>query len=316
MMLVMMVVLVWFLWFILSECTEVQRQQMIALMSMIFMCLVFFTLYEQTYGSWVTFTDRLLTKDIAPSLVIRDGTPLPWSIISLLLAPASFVLASWLSDKNPQSNLPKQLFAGSFLLMLIFLVRDSLVLPQTGGSLTYLGALFLVLLAPIFSALWAWLEKRKANPSKPVKSSLGLIFGGLSFIPMALAAQQAGETGLQASVWWLVLSYFILEVGEMCISPVGLSAVTQLSVPRVMSMMMGTWFLATAFSETLAAMFGKLAAIDIADGGTLAEHSVAWTAAAAKYESLFWKLMWLGLAFGVLAFLFSPLIKRAMHGVK
>jgi POT family proton-dependent oligopeptide transporter len=200
--------------------------------------------------------------------------------------------------------------------MLIFLIRDSLVLPQTGGSLTYLGALFLVLLAPLFSVAWAWLERRKANPSKPIKSSLGLIIGGLSFIPMALAAQQAGVTGMQANVWWLVLAYFILEVGEMCISPVGLSAVTQLSVPRVMSLMMGTWFLATAFSETLAALFGKLAAIDIADGGTLAEHSLEWTAAAAKYEGLFWKMMWIGIGFGVLALIFSPLIKRAMHGVK
>ena len=51
-------------------------------MALIFMALVFFTLYEQTYGSWVTFTDRLLTKDVVPSLVVRDGTPLPWSIIA------------------------------------------------------------------------------------------------------------------------------------------------------------------------------------------------------------------------------------------
>ena len=96
-----------------------------------------------------------------------------------------------------------------------------------------------------------------------MKSALGLAFGGLSFIPLAIAAQQAGATGELASVWWLVLAYFVLEVGEMCLAPVGLSAVTQLSVPSVVSLMMGTWFLATAFSETLAALFGKLAAIDI-----------------------------------------------------
>lgn len=64
-----------------------------------------------------------------------------------------------------------------------------------------------------------------------------------------------------ASVWWLVLAYLVLEIGEMCLSPVGLSAVTQLAMPRVVSLMMGTWLLATAFSETLAALFGKLAAI-------------------------------------------------------
>jgi POT family proton-dependent oligopeptide transporter len=316
MLLVMFAVLAWFTWFVLRECTPVQRHQMISLMTLIFMCLVFFTLYEQTYGSWVTFTDRMLTKDVMPSMVVRTGTPLPWSMVSLLLAPLSFVVAAWLSDRNPGSGAPKALFAGAFVLMLVFLVRDCIVLPQTGGSLTYLGALFLVLLAPVFTGLWGWLDRFGADPSKPVKSAVGLAFAGLSFIPLAYAAREAGATGLQASVWWLVGAYFLLEVGEMCLSPVGLSAVTQLSVPKVVSLMMGTWFLATAFSETLAALFGKLAAIEIADGGELAMHSADWTAAAAKYEHLFWMMMWIGLGFALLAFLASPLIRRGMHGVK
>ena len=100
----------WFFWFIATKCTPVQRHQMIALISLIAMCLVFFTLYEQTYGSWVTFTDRMLTKDIVPSLVIQAGTPWPWSIVSLLLAPAAFVLSAALSDRNPDSKAPRLLF--------------------------------------------------------------------------------------------------------------------------------------------------------------------------------------------------------------
>jgi POT family proton-dependent oligopeptide transporter len=87
-------------------------------------------------------------------------------------------------------------------------------------------------------------------------------------------------------------------------------------VPRVVSLMMGTWFLATAFSETLAARFGKLAAIEIEDGGALVVHSAEWTAAAAKYEHLFWLLMWVGLGFAALAFIATPFIRRGMHGVK
>lgn len=304
-------VLLWFAWFTGTQCTPVQRQQMIALMVLIFMALVFFTLYEQTYGSWVTFTDRLLTKDLVPSLVIRDGTPLPWSIASLLLAPLGFVVAARLSDRNPASGAPRVLFAVIVAAMLVMLVRDCLVLPQTAGSLTYLGALFLVLLAPLFAALWAWLDKRRLDPSKPVKSSIGLVFGALSFVPLALAAQHVGATGQMASVWWLVLAYLILEIGEMCLSPVGLSAVTQLAVPRVVSLMMGTWFLATAFSETLAALFGKLAAIDVPEGEVMNLAD-----AAARYEHLFWLLMWIGLGCAVLALLASPLLKRMMHGVR
>jgi POT family proton-dependent oligopeptide transporter len=114
-----------------------------------------------------------------------------------------------------------------------------------------------------------------------------------------------------ASVWWLVLAYFVLEVGEMCISPVGLSAVTQLSVPRVTSLMMGTWFLATAFSETLAALFGKIAAIDVPDGATL-----DFASAGAKYAHLFWLMMWIGVGCGVVALLLAPLLRRMMHGVR
>ncbi len=308
---VMISVLAWFVWFIFARCTPVQRHQMIALIAMIAMCLVFFILYEQTYGSWVTFTDRMLTKDIVPSLVIQHGTPWPWSIISLLLAPLAFVISASLSDRDPGSPLPKLLFGVSVLAMLVFLVRDALVLPQTAGSLTYLGAMFIVLLAPMFSVLWGWLDKRGMDLSKPVKSALGLLFAGLSFIPLAWAAEHAGANGQLASVWWLVLAYFVLEVGEMCLSPVGLSAVTQLSVKSVVSLMMGTWFLATAFSETLAAKFGTLAALEIPEGA-----AVNMVEAGAKYSHLFWLMMWMGIGCAVLAFALAPVLRRMMHGVK
>lgn len=311
MLVVLGAVLLWFAWFTGTRCTPVQRQQMIALMVLIFMALVFFTLYEQTYGSWVTFTDRLLTKDIVPALVVRDGTPWPWSALSLLLAPLAFFVAARMSDRDPASRAPRVLFLAVSALILVLLVRDCVALPQTAGSLTYLGAFFLVALAPLFSALWGWLDTRGADPSKPAKSAVGLLFAGLSFIPLALAAQQVGATGAMASVWWLVLAYLILEIGEMCLSPVGLSAVTQLAVPRVVSLMMGTWFLATAFSETLAALFGKLAAIDVPQG-----EALDLAAAAPKYAHLFWLMTWIGIGCAVAAFLAAPLLRRMMHGVK
>lgn len=324
---VMLSVLAWFAWFVATQCTRVQRQQMLALLSMIVMCMLFFTLYEQTYGSWVTFTDRLLTKDIVPALVHPQQAAawsgdwianfalfvhtVPWSIVSVLLAPGAFVVAAILSDRKHDSTAPKWLFAGASLIAVVFLLRDCIVLPQTAGSLTYLGALFLVLLAPLFTVLWAWLDRFNADLSKPVKSAFGLLFAGLSFIPLALAAQHAGSSGGLASVWWLVLAYFVLEVGEMCLAPIGLSAVTQLSVPGVVSLMMGTWFLALAFAEPMASLFGKLAAIEIPQGGAM---NVA--GAAAKYAHLFWLMTWIGVGCAALVFALSPLIRRAMHGVR
>lgn len=311
MLLVFAAVMIWFMWFILSQCNRVERDQMVALMVLISLALVFFTLYEQTYGSWVAFTDRLMSKDLFPSFVVRQGSPMPWSIASLLLAPGAFFLATRLGEHTPNSRAPQVLFGGVAVLVLALLIRDVLVLPQTAGSLTYLGAMFIVLLAPVFTGIWGWLDRFGANPSKPTKSALGLLFAGIAFLPLAFAAEQVGATGAIASVWWLVLAYFILEVGEMCLSPVGLSAVTQLSVARVTSLMMGTWFLATAFSETLAHQFAKIASIEVPDG-----EAIDLVQAAAKYADLFWLMTKIGLGCGVLALIAVPLLKRMMHGVK
>ncbi|GAB3357138.1 peptide MFS transporter [Lysobacter tyrosinilyticus] len=308
---VFLIVGFWYFGFVTRGCTKIEAQRMGAMMVLIFAALVFYTLYEQTYGSWVTFTDRLLTKDLIPSLVVRDGTPWPWSIVALLLAPIAFMVASTFSERDPSSSMPKVLFWVSIIVMMIGLLRDALILPQNAGSLNYLGSLFIVLLAPLFAVIWAWLDKRGLDPSKPTKSALGLLFAGLSFLPLMWAAQHAGATGGMASVWWLVAAFLILEVGEMCLYPVGLSAVTQLSVPRVVSLMMGTWFLATAFSETLAALLGKLAAIEVPEGETM-----NFAEAATKYADLFTLLMWMGIGCAVVALLVSPLLRRMMHGVK
>jgi len=288
------------------------------------MCLVFFTLYEQTYGSWVMFTDRLLTKDLFPSLVQPQGVVVwsdslaantriflstaPWSTWGLLAMPLAFVVAVRTSERNAMTGFPRTVFLGTAGVMVLLVLRDSVVLPQTAGSLTYLGALFLVVLAPIFAWLWAALGRRGRDPSKPLKGALGLLFGGLSFVPLALAAQQVGDTGAMASAWWLVLAYLLLEIGEMCLAPVSLAAVTELSVPRVVGLMMGMWLLATAFSETLAAQFGKLAAVDIPEGQT-------WdiAQAAAGYADLFWLMMWIGLGCAAMALVAAPALKRMMR---
>ena len=108
-----------------------------------------------------------------------------------------------------------------------------------------------------------------------------------------------------ASVWWLVLAYAVLEVGELSISPIGLSAVTQLSVPRVVSVMMGAWFLATAYSGVLAARFGELTSMDVADGEVL---DVA--VASARYGDLFMLMFWVGLVASAVVFALAPWLNR------
>ncbi|MDP9140493.1 MAG: MFS transporter, partial [Pseudomonadota bacterium] len=151
--------------------------------------------------------------------------------------------------------------------------------------------------------------RRKLNPSTPMKMAMGLAIAGVSFLPL-IAAAEIASTGVMASVWWLVLAYLLLEIGEVCLSPIGLSAVTQLSVARVVGVMMGAFWLATAYSEVLAAQFGKLASLEMVEGATL-----DMAAAAAKYEGLFATMLWIGLGSGLVVLLLTPLLKRAMHGV-
>jgi POT family proton-dependent oligopeptide transporter len=317
-------VLVWFTLFVTRQCTRVERHQMITLMVLIFMALVFFTLYEQTYGSWVVFTDRLMTKDFFPPLIewarahgllnAKDQLPLWYSALAVMLMPAAFAAALAIDARTPGSSTGRILFVIAAAATMLLVLGLALLQPQTAGSLTFLGSLFVLLLAPVFTGLWGWLGRRGLDPSKPAKSAFGLLAGALATVPLLLAAQQAGDNGTWVSVWWLVLAYFILEVGEMCLSPVGLSAVTQLSVPRVASLMMGTWFLATAFSELLAHKLGTGASIE--DPGAIVEHSDAWTSAAATYGDLFWQLTLWGIGIAVVAFVFVPVLRRGMHGVK
>jgi POT family proton-dependent oligopeptide transporter len=112
-------------------------------------------------------------------------------------------------------------------------------------------AIFVVLLAPLFAKTWTALGPR--NPSRTTKFGLGLFFMGLAFLVLVPAGgmAQAGE-GIRVSPWWLVTAFMISEFGELCLYPVGLSAVSTLAPPRIVGLMMGVFFLSIAFGSKLA----------------------------------------------------------------
>ena len=296
---------VWFGRFLFSGITPAQRGQMSVLMVLIVVSALFWGLYEQTYGTWVAFTDRAMTTELFPGIATATTTSLPWSALSLIVIPAAILLAMRIGDRSPGSGAPRWLIAGGAVLVLAFLLHDLLLVPQTASSLTFLGALFVVLLTPVFAWLWPLLDRIGMNPSTPAKFGWGLIFAGLSFGVLLYAAANTGE-GIRVSVWWLVLAYFVLELGEMVLSPIGLSVVTTLSVPRVVGLMMGAWFLFSAFGEIIAGRFGTLAAMDPA---------TPMPQAIAIYGATFSTLMWVGLISGVVLLLLTPLLKKGMHGV-
>lgn len=170
-----------------------------------------------------------------------------------------------------------------------------------------LNPAFIMLFAIPFALLWPWLDARGLNPSTPVKFSIGIMLAGLGFGALVVGAQFPNEAG-KVAVIWMVLAYLCHSTGELCLSPIGLSAVTKLSIPRVVGVSMGTWFVATALSETLATRLSKLAAID-----TSAKADMA--AMLATYTNLFEYMTLLGVGAGILLLLISPLLKRGMGGI-
>lgn len=179
----------------------------------------------------------------------------------------------------------------------------------TAAQFGSLNAGFIMLLAIPFAALWTWLAKKNLEPNTPIKFGLGILQAGLGFGALVFGAQFPNEAG-QVAMIWLVLAYLLHTTGELCLSPVGLSAVTKLSIGNVVGVSMGTWFLATALSETVATRLGRMAAID-----TSAGESGDVATALATYTELFEFLMWFGIGAGVFMIVISPILRRWMHGV-
>jgi POT family proton-dependent oligopeptide transporter len=155
-------------------------------------------------------------------------------------------------------------------------------------------ALFIILFAPAFSALWLWLGTR--SPSIPAKFAYGLIQLGLSFVVMAWASTYA-VGGTLVSPSWLVVTYFLHTTGELCLSPVGLSSITKLSPPRFVGQMMGVWFMGSALGNLLAGRVAGL--IETLPLPQLFESVSLFTA-----------------GFGLLLLIFASPIRKMAGGVK
>jgi POT family proton-dependent oligopeptide transporter len=115
-------------------------------------------------------------------------------------------------------------------------------------------AIFVIILAPVFAALWQGLGVRQ--PSSPGKFTIGLLFAGLAFAVLTMAAMIGG--GTRVSPLWLVGVYFLQTVGELCLSPVGLSTVTKLSPARMVGLMLGVWFLSISIGSYIAGLTTRL----------------------------------------------------------
>jgi proton-dependent oligopeptide transporter, POT family len=178
--------------------------------------------------------------------------------------------------------------------------------PQTQNF----NPICIVLFAPFMSMLWTGLAKRGLEPSIPVKFAIALVGVGAGFLFLVWGSTFVGSD-FQVGLWWLAGLYLIHSLAELCISPVGLSMITKLSIARVVGLMMGVWFLSISVAQYFAGVVAQFASVETV-GGQVTNLKVSLD----TYTHTFTTIAWVAIAAGAVLFLLSWPLQKWMHGVK
>ena len=246
-----------------------------------------------------------------------DASNLQWVLTALFLGLCGMILVE--GFRNGPVARDK---AFAMLLIFLFNVLFWCFFEQAGSSFNFLAdkivdremfgwifpvgwfqsvnSLAIITLAPIVA--WTWVKMGSRNPSIPRKFGLGIIFNGLAFL-LLMAALSGMVVDNKIPFWTLFMVYVIQSVGELCLSPIGLSMTTKLAPVRLVGLGMGGWFLSTGIGNNLSGIFA---------GHASGETGMTIDSAYSSYTQGFIILM----VGGVLLFLIAPLIQRLMHGVK
>lgn len=246
------------------------------------------------------------------------------------LALAALVFLIYQAFSQPTKRERNQLLAA--LVLIVFSVLFWGFYEQGGGSLNLyternvnldifgmqfnpasvnnaINPLLIIGLSPLFAMLWPALQRRGLNPSTPLKFVFGLLLLGLGFYSFVWGGRNAVD-GL-VPIGYFVLGYVCLSAGEMCLSPIGLSMVTSLSPARLVGMMMGAWFLASAMGQFVA---GKIGALMAMPAGTTAEN-LDPRDSLPIYSEMFEYIALVSVGAAMVLLVLVPLLKRWMHEV-
>lgn len=228
----------------------------------------------------------------------RPLTRVDWERMAVILILATFGIAFWVAFEQ----------AGTSLNVFALEKTDRVIAGWEFPATWYqsVNPLAIMAFAPLFAWLWVWLDRRKRQPSTPVKFGLGLILLAAGYIPMIIAAQRAIGPDL-AGPQWLLLTYVMLTWGELCLSPVALSMITKLSPTRYTSMMVGLYY-GTFFIANLAAGY-------VASFSKEVEAGEVFTLLGGQAD-FFLFLFIVPCVVGLIVLVLSPAIKRMMHGIQ
>ena len=252
-------------------------------------------------------------------LLSLGASTLQWVLLALFGALGAMLLVEGIKVSKVQRDMVIAMliiFAFNVLFWMFFeqagssfsFLSDKIVDREFGNGFTWPNAWFqsvnslaIITLAPVLA--WLWVAMGKNNPSIPRKFSLGLIFNGVAFALLMFALSSLVDDFGKIPFWTLFMVYVIQSVGELCLSPIGLSMVTKLAPVRLVGFGMGGWFLSTGIGNNLSGIFAS---------SVSGETGMTTASALSGYTFGFWALM----IPGVLLFLIAPLINKLMHGVK
>lgn len=189
----------------------------------------------------------------------------------------------------------------------------SVTLPDwlTAGQAHFVNPLCIIILGPLFAAMWQALGDRGLEPPTPYKFSIALALVGAGFLVLVWAIDTQAGPDFRVAFTWLALAYVIHSVAELFLSPIGLSMITKLSAPRIVGLMLGVWFLSSALAHTLAGVVAKMTA-SATVGGVVVDPA----AQLATYADVFGKIGWTSVIVGGVLLLASPVLKKMMAGVR
>ena len=179
---------------------------------------------------------------------------------------------------------------------------------MTASQTNALNSMFIILLAIPISLLWGYLSKNKLNPRTPYKFGLGLVLAGISFYILSISGASADENGMVPFAYLLVM-YFIISIGELFMSPVGLSKITDLSPKNIVAFMMGVWFLSSAFAFQIVGFISTQLAVESTD------TNVGGLETLSIYTDGFHLISLYSISAGAIVLLLSPLMKKLMGNV-
>jgi proton-dependent oligopeptide transporter, POT family len=236
------------------------------------------------------------TLYLASSIFKGTSGKTEWSRVGVILVLALFNIFFWSGFE--QAGTTFNIFARDNTQRLI----GNWEIPAS--AFQGINAFFIVAFAPIFSILWVTLDKKGLNPNTPMKFAWGMVMLALGFVVMAIAFSKStsGEQIRLISPMWLVMVYLLHTFGELCLSPIGLSMVTKLSPPKLVSTMMGVWMGSFAAGNFVASQMKAI--------------SLKLESALGTEIQVFWLIAIQSTIIAVILVILSPWLKRMMHGIK